>query len=129
MSMAVKGAWGKVGLPLKVTSTDGLKSLILVSSSSSPTTEAAPPGLDGSGLISISSTSANAGDSSRSTTETERVRDRDLEGVADDDGRLRLVGVVDGSIAGGGVGARSEYAFSYQSVLASVVKRESADRP
>jgi hypothetical protein len=119
----MKGTWSNVGLPLKVTSTEGLKSLILISSSSSPTSEAVPPGVDGSGLISTSSNSANSGVSSRSTTDTERVRDRDLEGVADDDGRLRLVGVVDGSIAGGGVGARNEYDFSYQSALASVVER------
>jgi hypothetical protein len=68
------------------------------------------PGLVISGLTS-SSISTNSGDTLRSATDTERVLDRDL---ADGAGLFRLEGVVDGSIVGGGVGARSENSFSFK---------------
>lgn len=99
----------KVHSPLNVTSTDGLKSLTLTSSSSG--TEVDIPGLEISGLISDSSMSTNSGDTERSATDTERVRDRERAlGTT----RFRLVGVAEGSMGGGGVGALSENAFSYE---------------
>jgi len=55
--------------------------------------------------------STNSGDSERSATDTERVRDRERALGAT---RFRFVGVAEGSIAGGGVGALSENAFSYK---------------
>lgn len=100
----------KVNSPLNVTSTDGLKSLTLTSSSSSGA-EVDIPGLEISGLISGSAISTNSGDSERSATDTERVRERERALGAT---RFRLVGVSEGSIAGGGVGALSENAFSYK---------------
>jgi hypothetical protein len=103
-------------LPLNVTSTDGLKSFTRISSSSS-CAEVDAPGLDISGLTSGSSISTSSGDTDRSATDTERVRDRERALGAT---RFRLVGVFDGSIAGGGVGARSENAFSYMLELMNI---------
>ena len=75
-------------------------------SSSSPVVDG--PGLEISGLTS-SSISTSSGDTLLSATETDRVLDRDLAlGAA----LFLLEGVVDGSIAGGGVGALRENAFS-----------------
>jgi hypothetical protein len=54
--------------------------------------------------------STSSGDTERSATVTERVRDRERALGAT---LFRLVGVFEGSIAGGGVGALSENAFSY----------------
>jgi len=97
-------------LPLKVTSTEGLKSLTLISSfpSSSTPPEVEAPRFEMSGFTS-SSRSTNSGEALRPATETERVLDLDLAlGIF-----FLLLGVVDGSIAGGGVGARNENSFSY----------------
>jgi hypothetical protein len=96
-------------LPLKVTSTDGLKSLTLISSSpSSSTAREVDPRFEISGLTS-SSRSTNSGETLRSATETERVLDLDLALGT----RFLLLGVVDGSMVGGGVGALNENSFSY----------------
>ena len=96
-------------LPLKVTSTEGLKSFTLISSSpSASSARDVDPRFSISGLIS-SSRSTNSGDTDRSATETERVLDLDLAlGTL-----FLLLGVVEGSMAGGGVGALSEKSFSY----------------
>jgi hypothetical protein len=78
--------------------------LICTSDSSSSTSLEAGAGLDGSGLISGSSTSAN-GESSLTAREADRVRERD--------GRLRFEGVVGASTgkAGGGLGGRRVCVF------------------
>lgn len=79
------------------------------SSSSSSPAAAAGAGLDGSDLISgSSSTLTSGGESSLTAAETDRVLERDT--------RLRFVGVDDVSTAGaggGGVGARNVCVFSW----------------
>ena len=82
--------------------------MTLISSSPSSAAREVDPRLSISGLTS-SSRSTNTGEILRSATETERVLDLDLAlGIF-----FLLLGVVDGSIAGGGVGARNENSFSY----------------
>lgn len=100
-----------MSLPLKVTSTEGLKSFTLISSSPSSASraEVEGPGLEISGFIS-SSISTNSGDTDRSATDTDLVLDLDLALGAT---LFRLEGVVEGPIAGGGVGARNENSFSF----------------
>jgi hypothetical protein len=101
-------ASSEANIPLKVTSTEGLKSLTLISSSPSSSPVRAVSRLDISGLTSWS-ISTNSGEAERSATETERVLDLDLAlGTF-----FLLLGVVDGSMAGGGVGALNENSFSY----------------
>jgi hypothetical protein len=80
--------------------------LISSSPSSSPVREVSR--LDISGLTS-SSISTKSGEAERSATETDRVLDLDLELGAT---LFLLLGVVDGSMAGGGVGALNENSFS-----------------